>query len=510
MYITQRDRHSTVKEISVYVHSGYAFLYLYTTEEGRTLKILEDVAKETETQIIYTYDIAKGMQCIYGEDRRLKYDKREDIHSAFEFITGCIENKSFVLFKDIHSMLQSDPKLVRTFKNTINEVLSKGIPVNIFIVSPVLHIPSEIDKEAIVIDIPLPSRNEIAEIFDKFTNRHHISVSGILKGKFIEALSGLTETEVHNILSYCYTEDAEFSDRDIDIIISQKQQLIKKGGVLEFVNIREKIDNIGGLKNLKEWLEKKKIIFDKAEKAREFGVDIPKGVLLFGMPGCGKSLSAKVIANYFEMPLLRLDMGMIMGPYVGQSEENIRKAIKLAESIAPSVLWIDEIEKVFVGVKGGGTGGSDVSIRIFSTILTWMQEKTQPVFVVATSNNITGMPPEFLRKGRFDEIFSVFFPKEEEIEEIFKVHLKKRKKEVWIGGIDFNKVIKKVKDFSGADIEAVVKEVIEEAFINNKQEISTDDFLIKIEGFKPLSETMKDEITELKKTILKIDCKNAS
>lgn len=428
-----QTRKETIEEISTYIAADYKLLYLYTSEELKTLQILNEVARETETQKIYTYDSVKGLQC--EKDKRLKYRKNEektDIYWVLDYIEKNIEDKSFVVFKDIHALFSIDQRLPRAFKNCINELLLKHIPAHLFLVSSVMHMPAEIEKEAVVIDIPLPSREEIKDILNDFLMKTGFAgVSEGLKEKLIEALNGLTEIEIENILKFC-VQDGEINDKDTDVIIAQKQQLIKKGGVLEFVKPQENLSSIGGLQKLKNWLEQKKKIFDRMEKAKKYGVDIPKGLLLFGMPGCGKSLSAKVIARYFEMPMLRLDMGMILGPYVGQSEENIRKAIKLAEAIAPSVLWIDELEKAFSGIKGGGTSSSEISIRIFGTILTWMQEKTKPVFLVATANSITGMPPEFLRKGRFDEIFFVDFPKGDEIEQIFQVHLKKRGKEPWI------------------------------------------------------------------------------
>jgi SpoVK/Ycf46/Vps4 family AAA+-type ATPase len=239
-------------------------------------------------------------------------------------------------------------------------------------------------------------------------------------------------------------------------------------------------------------------------------VDIPKGVLLFGMPGCGKSLAAKYTAKLMGMPLLRLDMGRIMGPYLGQSEENLRKAIKIAESIAPSILWIDEIEKALAGVKGGN---NDTVVRIFGTLLTWMQEKTKPVFVIATANDISGIPPEFLRKGRFDETFFVDFPDKESIKEIFKIHLKKRGKEKFISTIDFDRIVSEMKEgYAGADIEAIVSEVVERAFLNKKEEITTEDILsvIKSGVIKPISETLKDKIEELRKTYENISAKPAN
>lgn len=502
-----------IEQISTYVFANYKFLYLYSPEELKAKQILEAVAQNTEVSHIYTYDIIRGLQC--EQDKKLKYrgkDDTTDIYKALDYITENIEHRSFVIFKDLHSLFENDPRLQRAFKNCIIDLLINEIPVYLFNISPILYIPSELEKEVVLIDIPLPQRDVIKEIVEKFlieSNFH--GIGEVLKSRLVEALNGLTEQEIQNILQFC-VQDGELNEDDIQIIVDHKKQIIRKGGVLEFVKPEDKIENIGGLVELKNWIKNKKIIFDELDKASKYGVDIPKGILLFGMPGCGKSLTAKVIASYFEMPLLRLDMGMIMGPYVGQSEENMRKAIKMAEATSPSVLWIDELEKAFAGIMDGGSSSREISARIFATILTWMQEKTKPVFVVATANNISGMPPEFLRKGRFDEIFFVDFPKEDEIKQIFEIHLRKRGKTEWLKDININEIINTLKQrlFSGADIEALIKEVVEISFVQKKEKISTEDFLNQIKNFKPISETMKEEINKIRDLAKKYGFKSAN
>lgn len=467
------------------------------------MEIIKQSALSSRRNKIYAYDISNGMYCIYGKDERLNIDNRKDILDAINFIEDSIDEPSFVVFKDIHKILEDD-KTVRAIKNCIY----KNTDATIFILSPILTIPKELEKDCLTFDISLPERDEIKIIFEEFIENNAYKFSETSKNNFIEALSGLSEIEIKNILNYCLVKDGDINENQIPIIVNQKRQLIKKDSVLELVNFDENIESVGGMNSLKSWLKNKQIIFEKLEEARNYGVDVPKGILLFGMPGCGKSLTAKAISSSFGMPLLRLDMGLILGPYVGQSEENIRKAIKLAESIAPCVLWIDEVEKALVGVGRSG-GASEVSTRIFGSILTWMQEKTKPVFVVATANNISALPPEFMRKGRFDDIFFVDFPQEDEIKEIFRVHFKKRYKKDLIDKLDLNKISSKVKDYSGADIEAVVKEVIEDSFVNSNKAITTEAVLDKLKEFKPLSVTMKDEIEQLKKIKEKIECRNA-
>ena len=248
---------------------------------------------------------------------------------------------------------------------------------------------------------------------------------------------------------------------------------------------------------MKEWIQNKAKVFKNLKEAREFGVTMPKGVLIAGVPGCGKSLSAKAAGRLFDVPLLRLDMGRLMGKYVGESEENMRKAIRLAEAISPCVLWVDELEKAFAGIGSGGSGG-DITTRLFGTFLTWMQEKTSAAFVVATANDITKLPPELLRKGRFDEIFYVPLPNEDERRKIFEIHLNKRRKKD-VCGIGLDQLVSETEGYSGADIEGVVGESIENVFVKGGEKLTTGDILECIHNTHSLSEIMKEPLEEMAK-----------
>ena len=274
------------------------------------------------------------------------------------------------------------------------------------------------------------------------------------------------------------------------------------------IPLKESIEDIGGLENLKEWLVRKAKVYKNMNTARAYGVDMPKGVLIAGVPGCGKSLSAKAVAKLFEVPLLRLDMGRLMGKYVGESEGNLRKAISLAEAISPCVLWIDELEKAFAGIGGNG-GGAEVTTRLFGNFLTWMQEKESPTFVVATANDITKLPPELMRKGRFDEIFYVGLPDEEERKRIFEIHISKRRSQD-LNGIRVIDLVKKSKGFSGADIESVVKDAVESAFADGKNSIETQDIISAISNTHSLSEIMKEDLDKMTKEYESRKFKNAS
>ncbi|UTI53643.1 SUMF1/EgtB/PvdO family nonheme iron enzyme [Fusobacterium polymorphum] len=298
-----------------------------------------------------------------------------------------------------------------------------------------------------------------------------------------------------------------------DIIIKEKGQIIKKSSILEIIDFKEKIEDIGGLEGLKEWLKSKAQVFRRLDEAKKFGVDTPKGVLLVGMPGCGKSLAAKASARLFNVPLLRLDIGRLLGKYVGESEHNMRVALKTAESISPCILWIDEIEKAFAGINQDG-GASDITKRLFGQFLTWLQEKENTVFVVATANDVTVFPPEFFRKGRFDEIFFIDFPNEEEREKIFKIHLEKRGK--LNDKIDIKKLAKETMGYCGSDIEEVVKMTVETVFniedIENEEDskLTTQDLLDSIKSIDSLSNILADKIKVLKDGYEKFKIKSVS
>ena len=281
--------------------------------------------------------------------------------------------------------------------------------------------------------------------------------------------------------------------------------MIKKSGILEMVNFDERIEDIGGLENLKKWLTRKAKIFSRLDEARKHKVDIPGGVLILGMPGCGKSLTAKATARLFNSPLIRLDVGRLMGKYIGESEDNMRRALRLAEAVSPCVLWVDELEKAFAGIGGDSSG---VTTRLFGQFLTWMQEKKSSVFVVATANDISKLPPEFLRKGRFDELFFVDLPNESERRKILEIHLKKRDK--FSTSIDLQRVSRDTQGFNGADLEGIIREASETAFIDGKDEITTELLMSIRKEAKSISDIQKEKIEAMRTSLKKFDIKPAS
>jgi len=491
---------------------AYNLFFIYTFEEVKAIKLIKEVSKERGLKF-YTYDISEGLRS--EDDNRLNLltdESLRDLNFALRWIEKNAKSAILCLVNPL-PIFEADPRVVRLLKNLSNTILEQHLRLKIFLISPFHRIPDELQLDVAYIDLPLPSREEISNKVKEFAQALSQSIKSELVEMFANSLQGLREIDIENILHFCAL-DGKLTEDDLLTIVELKKQIIKRETLLEFIITEESINNIGGLKTLKEWIKKKGIIIKNIESAKSFGVSMPKGVLIFGMPGCGKSLSAKVIANEWKLPLLRLDMGIVLGPYVGQSEENIRRAIKVAEAISPCILWIDELEKGFAGASETDRGGaSDVMKRIFSTLLTWMQEKTKPVFIVAVANDISNMPPEFLRKGRFDEIFFVDFPKVDEIKEILKIHLKKRRKENWYKALESYAQQMKTRGFSGADVEYAVNELVERAFVAKHNSDNFDpkaQFNEVLKEFKSISEVMKNKVGQIRKKFREIGARSAN
>lgn len=415
---------------------------------------------------------------------------------------------TFLILKDVHRELDN-PVIISLLKRIAeNTLYLDNYNTTIFIISDSIVIPHELENFITIFDYPLPTSSEIKSIIDDFISTMDISVEPEVISNIALSFKGLNEFQITQILNLAYQDGGSVDKNDKHLILKEKEQLIKKVGMLEIINFKETTNDIGGLENLKEWLSKKATIMANLDRAIDFGVDVPKGIMIVGMPGCGKSLAAKATASLFEIPLVRLDVGRLLGKYVGESEENLRKALKLSEAISPCVLWIDEIEKAFSGVGKNSNGGNDVTTRLFGNFLTWMQEKENTVFVLATANNISNLPPEFLRKGRFDELFFVDLPNQNERCKIIEIHLKKRKK--WNNNIDLYELSLKTEGYNGADLESIVKESIETAFINGIKEITTENLLETIKNTKSISVTLKDAIKDIRNIIDKYDLKRAS
>lgn len=493
------------EKLTRYIDAGFPLIYINSFEEE---KVDEMIARVAHRRKIREWSELKGYRTLKCGNNM--GDEEEGIESFFEDIIFTPEalNRSLFVIKDVHVCME-DPKFVAKLKSVCVDIGAEKYDMVIILVSSIVKIPKELEKYTVVLDMDYLEETEIRQIIKNFLEEAELhELSEELLEEMTVAFKGLSELEIEKILQLACSSNGEITRNDLELILEQKQQTIKKSGILEMVPLREDMEDIGGLDNLKEWLKRKSVVLKNMNKAKEFGVDLPKGVLIAGVPGCGKSLTAKATAKLLEIPLLRLDMGKIMGKYVGESEENMRNAISLAEAISPCVLWVDELEKAFAGIGGDGVN-AELTTRLFGQFLTWMQEKESAVFVVATANKILKLPAELLRKGRFDEIFYVPLPKTEEREKIFSIHIGKRRK-VDLAGIDISSLAKASEGYSGAEIEGVVRDSVEDVFVQGRQEVKTEDVLKAIKQTHPLSEIMKKEIEEMEKEYKSRNFKNAS
>ncbi len=510
---------SLVNQIKVYADANYPILYLDTFEEEKAIKVVRKAFEGKERLRILEWNILGHyvFKKVNGEEKNTVSQPDEPIEEMFAtYIKSQDEmNRSVFILRDILSQLEK-PVVVGQIKYLANQIVQGKIKdCTIILIAPSIKIPKELAHLVTVLRMPELLDKEIVDII-KDVCQELCPKDETLLLDFVNGFKGLSEFEIRSILAYTLAENGGLSKSDVTAIREQKKQIVQKSGILEMIDSTETLDNdIGGLANLKRWLKRKAYIIKNVAEANRFNqafdTDIPRGVMIAGMPGCGKSLSAKATATTFgaNIPLLRLDVGRLLGKYVGESEENLRKALKLAEAVSPCVLWIDELEKAIAGTGGQG-GNAEVTTRLLGTLLTWMQEHRHLVFLVATANNIDSIPPEFMRKGRFDEIFYVDFPEEKEREHIFRIHLKKRRPDDNITEEDITSLAKQTDGFSGADIEGIVKDAVEECFSCGKRAVTMDDLIKAKEAARPLSETNKEEMKKMREFFSKHHFINAS
>lgn len=495
------------KKLSHLLKARFPYIYISTYEEERATKFIKSVASN-QAQIKFPREVLVWTQAagLKNEDKFIANTTSPD--KLIDFIKNYEKDAIFVLY-DFHVYFgcrqrPQDTAIIRSLRDLIPVLKTNSVRKSIVFISPELIIPESLQKDIVIYDFPLPKMEEIKERLDKMISVNKKLNTETLdeedKEKLCKAALGLTMQEAENAFALAMVNDGKLDKNDIDIILEEKMQVIRKTGMLEYVQSDLGIDDIGGLDNLKKWLLKRNNSW--SEKAKKYCIPSPKGVLVTGIPGCGKSLTAKAMSTIWQLPLLRLDLGKIFSGIVGSSEENMRKAIATVEAVAPAILWVDEIEKGLNGVSSSNDSG--VSSRIFGTFLTWMQEKTAPVFVIATANNIDKLPPELLRKGRFDEIFFVDLPTLNERKEIFKVHLTKRlKNEEVCKNVkpDDKKLIeslaKKTEGFIGSEIEQVVISALCDAFFENRS-LDISDFDKAIANTVPLSTTQKEHIIAIR------------
>lgn len=476
-------------EIEVLVRAKYPIVFVLTWEERRASEAIESIAQELGRKL-FTWSLTQGMKPGVAER-----SGAEKLPSELEALTQIHAGPECALFhlKDFHPYM-SDTRVIRVFRDLSSRLRSRS--QTIVITAPVLRLPVELEKDITVVDFGLPGADEIVEVLDtvlaaiKTAPNVNSSLTDAQREQLIKSCQGLTLDEVEAVFARSLVQKKSL---DVDIVLDEKKQIIRKSGLLEYYPANESLKDVGGMENLKEWLRKRAQCF--SEKAADFGLPAPKGVLLLGVQGCGKSLVAKAIASHWNLPMLRMDVGKIFGSLVGQSEENVRRAIQVAESVAPCVLWADELEKGFAGVAGSGYGDSGTTARVFATFITWMQEKTSPVFIVATANDVSQLPPELLRKGRFDEIFFIDLPDTEEREDIFRIHIKKRDRNP--DSYDLDELAKRTKGFSGAEIEQAVVAGLFAAF-DAGRDLEQRDIEAEIEDVVPLSVMMREDIEALR------------
>ena len=486
----------------------FPYLYVPTWEEERVLATIREVAGDAARirtpRRVFTWTATQGLR----SDGWSGAQDTDDPVAALDFVESCAEPAVFV-FHDMHPFFGGDQrpcdhKVVRRLRDLVPVLKGSQPPRSIVFVSPTLQLPTELHKDVTVLEFVLPTAEEIRTVLDGIIQANQGSGRIVIDlpdkdaERLVKAAVGLTLHEAENAFARAMVADGRLDAKDVEVVLEEKRQTIRKSEILEFISSDLDMKDVGGLENLKRWLEKRNNAW--MDEARAYGLPAPKGVLITGVPGCGKSLLAKSIGSAWQLPLLRLDVGRVFSGLLGSSEQNMRTAIATAEAIAPSILWIDEIEKGF-GRAGDMDGGT--STRIFGSFLTWMQEKTKPVFVIATANNIDSLPPELLRKGRFDEIFFVDLPTRTERTVIFGVHLAKRLKKPEVQGnfvIDARAcqhLANLTEGFVGAEIEQVVIAALFEAF-SEKRAIRMADFEQVIKNMVPLSVTQAEEIRAIR------------
>jgi len=494
--IIQKPNNS-FEQIQDMLKAYYPVLYLTTFEYDRTKQKLRGIAKTLNKNYqFYEWNCVDGLGKRELKDNSFTYiENIEEPEQLLKYIASQSEkdDSEIYILEDFHGFIEE-----RNIKIQLRQLAEKlrFFRKHIIIVSSVLTLPVELEKYITVIELALPGRTDLEQVLMRVANSAKAEIDNDLKKKLIDAALGMTVMEAD--LAFCLAAVRDnFDINSPRTVALEKEQIIKKSGLLDYYQVNESLKNVGGMEILKNWLEKRKQAYDF--KAQTWGLAEPKGLLLLGVPGCGKSLTAKCIASLWNMPLLRLDIGKVFQGIVGSSEDNIRRAIATAEAVAPCVLWIDEIEKGLSGVQSSGATDGGTTSRIFSTILTWMQEKTQPVFIVATANDISMLPPELLRKGRFDEIFFVDLPNEEDRKSIFSIHLGKNNQKAENFGLD--KLAKESIGFNGAEIEECVKESMFAAYTENQNEpkLQIVHLLNSIKETVPLSKTMKEQIGFLRK-----------
>jgi SpoVK/Ycf46/Vps4 family AAA+-type ATPase len=493
-----------VTEIELCILANYPIIYVVSPEETRFSEELERICRRNRRKL-WIHTISSGLYGISTARKNEPWqratpgevrDQLKDPIALLEHLKQCNPCEGIFLLIDFQAVI-GDPLVQRLLKDVARHF--KESQNSIVILSPTRNLPRALEHEIYLLDFALPAKEDLsttlASVLSTLEHRQvKIELNSGDHERLINAGQGLTMDEFENCLARAVVKSGgSINSAMIDEITASKKQVIKKKGILEFFDARETMDQVGGLENLKAWLAKRQKAF--TAKARAYGLPHPKGILLLGIQGCGKSLTAKACAALWKFPLLRLDTGKLFSSRVGGSEENTRQAIRTAEALAPCILWIDEIEKSMAGVGSSSNADAGTAARVFASLATWLQEKTASVFVFATGNTVTSLPPELIRKGRWDEIFFLDLPGLGERQSILSIHLTKRNR----SPRDFNIALlaEKCAGFSGAEIEQAVIDGLYNAFDENRP-LTTADILQSFETTVPLSITMAENVQALR------------
>lgn len=485
--------------LDLHIRSSYPILYIPTPEEERAELLIEEVVQgeaSLQCRLLHFWDIVRGFD-VGGAARGNPLQALEEVECARADIPAV-----FVL-RDFHRFLD-DITVARRLRN-----LARILPASrktVIILAPVLRIPAELAEDITILDLNPPSYEEIDQELGVLLRGVDVRLSPGGREALIKACQGLTMTRIRMGIAKALASYGRVDERAVALMLEEKKQRIRRTEVLEFWPTPETLDDVGGLDILKAWLEQRSAAF--TAEARAYGLPNPRGILLVGIQGTGKSLSAKATASLWQLPLLRLDIGRLMGGLVGESEARTREMIRIAEAMAPCVLFIDELDKGFAGLGSSFVGDSGTSARVFGTILTWMEEKASQVFIAATANAVESLPPEVLRKGRFDEIFFIDLPSERERREIFEVHLTKVRPNR-IREFDLDVLAFHSEGFNGAEIEQSIYEAMHYAF-DQRREFTTEDIMRAMSVIVPLSRTAGERIARIQEWAASGRCRPAS
>ena len=472
-------------ELILLLKARYPIIYINTIEEDRVEYVIRKHIKASLNRSIYSWDFVDGYT---NNPNNEGFAKRNPLQ-ALELIERLTsETPALFLLKDFNRFL-TDISISRKLKN-VSRIL-KLQPKTIIIIGSEFQIPKELQDLITVLQFNLPLKSEINQELTRLVTSLNLKIDQQLFESLTRACQGLSLERIRRVLSKIIATHKTIDEKSIDVLLSEKKQIISQTEILEYWAVNEGIDDIGGVDKLKEWLKKRKTSFGL--KASNYGLPTPRGLLLVGIQGTGKSLTAKAIASEWQLPLLKLDVGKLFGGIVGESESRLRQMIDVAETLAPCILWIDEIDKAFSNSDNQGDSGT--SNRVLATFISWLSEKTKPVFVVATANNVDMLPLEIIRKGRFDEIFFLDLPEFNEREQIFKIHIQEFRPNSW-KLFDYTKLAQLSETFSGAEIRQSVIEAMYHAF-DEEREFTTDDICLALNELIPLAQLENNQTLKL-------------